>query len=263
MSHTCPICHGVRDELGILGGRVGCGHRMCRECVQEWARVETRCPMCRAPFSRVDFALTPTLRFHEPRRQPVSRVYLASMGGSGGGMGDGMNASGSDSGSTEGYSDDEDSGDDDEYTLGHGQGDTSTVMVACGKCRSSDSPQKILECVTPGCAGARHTYCCDPPLRRKPARGWTCPRCAEEPAGWMGAQSQGVGSQESGGARWRAAGSGPPSANTRGVGRRALLDEEAEWKDDGSTTSSGSGWDAYSTASPEEESEESEEDDDE
>lgn len=48
----------MRDMLG--GGQEGgagvidgCGHCFCFVCILEWARVESRCPLCKSRFSSV------------------------------------------------------------------------------------------------------------------------------------------------------------------------------------------------------------------
>lgn len=154
---TCPICHGTKDELGTIGGRVGCGHKMCRECIGEWLKVENRCPMCRKSFYRVDFPLTPTIRIHEDKRQEVSRGYMNEY-------------------DSDGYTDDSDDTDESQREKERAQAE----LALCSKCGTDENPEKLLLCDNLYCYKACHTYCCDPPLRRIPSHGWLCPRCNVE-----------------------------------------------------------------------------------
>lgn len=192
---TCPICHGRKDELGTIGGRVGCRHKMCRECIEEWLKVENRCPMCRQSFYRVDFPLTPTIRVHEDKRQEVSRGYM------------------------NGYESDGDSTDDSYTDEPQRQKERDQAELAlCSKCGTDENPGKLLLCDNLYCYKACHTYCCDPPLRRIPSRGWLCPRCDVVES-----------SSEDGFERHI-------SSRTRGAGQRDLPDDEDEWSDGSETT---------------------------
>lgn len=49
---TCGICL-AEDERAVRGVIDGCGHCFCFVCVLEWARVESRCPLCKSRFSSV------------------------------------------------------------------------------------------------------------------------------------------------------------------------------------------------------------------
>ncbi|KAJ6854327.1 PHD and RING finger domain-containing protein-like [Iris pallida] len=49
---TCGIC--LSDAGRSVRGRIdSCDHRFCFLCIMEWARVETRCPMCKQRFCSI------------------------------------------------------------------------------------------------------------------------------------------------------------------------------------------------------------------
>lgn len=49
---TCGICL-AEDKRAVRGVIDGCGHCFCFVCILEWARVESRCPLCKSRFSSV------------------------------------------------------------------------------------------------------------------------------------------------------------------------------------------------------------------
>ncbi|XP_068637946.1 PHD and RING finger domain-containing protein C126.07c-like [Aristolochia californica] len=58
---TCGICL-AEDGLAIRGWIDSCSHYFCSVCIMEWAKVESRCPMCKK-------------RFRTIRRPPKSGVF--------------------------------------------------------------------------------------------------------------------------------------------------------------------------------------------
>ena len=234
MSHTCPICHELKDDMGVIGGRVGCRHSMCRQCVKEWLNIENRCPMCRKVFHRVDFPLTPTIRIHEDKIQKVPSDYDDTSDSSDfGSDSDSDNGSDSDNESdndrdneSDNDSDNESDNDSDniDYDSERSEKERTQAQIAlCDRCRTDERPDKLLLCDNIHCYSARHTYCCDPPLRRVPSVAWMCPRC----------DSGDIGTDPL---------HGPPSSRTRGVRNRHLPDLEAEWSGYDTTPQSAVSW---------------------
>ena len=43
--HDCPICYEDIKELQILD----CHHHFCESCIGNWTKVNSNCPVCRAP----------------------------------------------------------------------------------------------------------------------------------------------------------------------------------------------------------------------
>ncbi|KAJ8500336.1 hypothetical protein OPV22_010888 [Ensete ventricosum] len=59
---TCGICFS--DSERSIGGRIdSCDHYFCFVCIMEWAKVESRCPLCKR-------------RFRSIRRPPVDGVFV-------------------------------------------------------------------------------------------------------------------------------------------------------------------------------------------
>ncbi|XP_077237653.1 uncharacterized protein LOC143879257 [Tasmannia lanceolata] len=62
VSETCGIC--LSEEGKAIRGRIdSCNHYFCFVCIMEWAKVETRCPMCKQ-------------RFRSIHRPPKSGLFL-------------------------------------------------------------------------------------------------------------------------------------------------------------------------------------------
>lgn len=59
---TCGICFS--DSKRSIRGRIdSCDHYFCFVCIMEWAKVESRCPLCKR-------------RFRSIRRPPVDGVFV-------------------------------------------------------------------------------------------------------------------------------------------------------------------------------------------
>lgn len=51
-SNCCGICL-LEDDRAIRGWVDSCDHYFCFVCIMEWAKVESRCPMCKRRFSTI------------------------------------------------------------------------------------------------------------------------------------------------------------------------------------------------------------------
>lgn len=51
-SNCCGICL-LEDGKAIRGWIDSCNHYFCFVCIMEWAKVESRCPMCKRRFSAI------------------------------------------------------------------------------------------------------------------------------------------------------------------------------------------------------------------
>ena len=60
----CGICYAERG-VSIAGEIDSCSHYFCFVCIMEWAKHESRCPICRQRFSNV-------------RRLPMHGVFSSS-----------------------------------------------------------------------------------------------------------------------------------------------------------------------------------------
>lgn len=58
---TCVIC--FEEKQRPLGCVPICGHSFCWPCIEDWARMSDKCPLCKAPFTAL-----------EAQTQTVSRV---------------------------------------------------------------------------------------------------------------------------------------------------------------------------------------------
>ncbi|KAI8019580.1 PHD and RING finger domain-containing protein 1 [Camellia lanceoleosa] len=63
-SQCCGICLSEDGMVAIRGKIDSCDHYFCFVCIMEWAKVESRCPMCKRRFSSI-------------RRPPRDGVFLA------------------------------------------------------------------------------------------------------------------------------------------------------------------------------------------
>ncbi|XP_058115139.1 uncharacterized protein LOC131258096 isoform X2 [Magnolia sinica] len=62
---TCGICFLEDDGQAIRGWIDSCNHFFCFVCIMEWAKVESRCPLCKARFSIIRRAPKDGLFSHE------------------------------------------------------------------------------------------------------------------------------------------------------------------------------------------------------
>lgn len=91
---VCAIC---QEEVDMRGKLDSCAHLFCLPCVKKWAKIETRCPLCKARFTFIqpeDMTSPPApecfpigdgggdgviaARATRPRkkRAPLRRIYL-------------------------------------------------------------------------------------------------------------------------------------------------------------------------------------------
>ncbi len=54
MDDKCPICLGRKENESRTDG---CVHRFCFVCLNEWSKIKTECPMCKAPFKNIMYNL--------------------------------------------------------------------------------------------------------------------------------------------------------------------------------------------------------------
>lgn len=147
---NCPICHERKNELGVLGGRRGCRHQVCRRCIIQWMRTENSCPICRTIFNKVVFPVSPNLRIYENKHQPVSEGYEEMLHQL-----------------------------EDERDLEADQKEKEELqydIAQCMFCRE-DTSDTLLMCDNHHCFKAAHMRCLDPPLSRVPRGEWICPDC--------------------------------------------------------------------------------------
>lgn len=50
--HSCGICL-LEEGKAIRGWIDSCDHYFCFVCIMEWAKVESRCPMCKRRFAAI------------------------------------------------------------------------------------------------------------------------------------------------------------------------------------------------------------------
>lgn len=222
---TCPICHELKNELGVVGGRNGCGHRICRRCIAEWMGHENSCPICRTRFHKVVFPISSNLRIHEDKSQPVAEGYLDMMN------------------EVEEYDSEEDRKE---------KEDLQHDIAQCMYCRETDNEDKLLLCDARSCFKAAHTYCLNPPLRRVPRGEWFCPECEDsicytlnpdyniqEPPEVPGSVMSDVSEMSDGQDDDNNQDYDPPALNTRNRHQRALPDRESLWSFRSGSTSEG------------------------
>lgn len=148
----CPVCHELKNELGVLGGRIGCRHKVCKRCILEWMKTENSCPMCRKTFNKVVFPMSPNLRIYKNKRQPVSEGYeemLLQL--------------------------------EEERDIESDRREKEELqydIAQCMFCRD-DISDTLLMCDNSQCFKAAHMGCLDPPLSRIPRGEWICPDCEE------------------------------------------------------------------------------------
>lgn len=76
---TCGVCLSDVDR-SIRGQIDSCDHRFCFVCIMEWARVETRCPLCKQRFKSIRRPAVPGIFSRErvvdvPERNQVRGFY--------------------------------------------------------------------------------------------------------------------------------------------------------------------------------------------
>ena len=52
-SPNAPSCVICTDALDEVQGELNCGHKFCFDCIQQWARIATVCPLCKGAFSSI------------------------------------------------------------------------------------------------------------------------------------------------------------------------------------------------------------------
>lgn len=218
---TCPICHELKNELGVVGGRKGCRHRVCRRCIVEWMAHENSCPICRSLFRKVVFPISSNLRIHEDKTQAIAEGYLEMMN------------------EVEEYDSEEDRKE---------KEDLQHDIAQCMYCRESDNEEKLLLCDNRSCFKAAHTYCLRPPLRRVPRGEWFCPDCEDRIVYSFALPNEGEEKgdeeeeelhepmvlDESEGDQYD-----PPALNTRFRYQRELPDRESVWSFSGMSDTTG------------------------
>jgi len=74
---VCPICL----ESSSLQRSLRCGHRFCRECIQQWLDASSDCPMCRRRAEPVRGAIRAAVSFARKWGPPlVFHLVLVQMG---------------------------------------------------------------------------------------------------------------------------------------------------------------------------------------
>jgi len=53
LSPGAPSCVICTDKLDDIQGELGCGHKFCFDCIQQWARIATVCPLCKGAFCSI------------------------------------------------------------------------------------------------------------------------------------------------------------------------------------------------------------------
>jgi len=53
-NYECGICHQHIKKIELQSIIDCCSHHFCYECITEWRKVGTTCPLCRAKIRRVD-----------------------------------------------------------------------------------------------------------------------------------------------------------------------------------------------------------------
>jgi Ring finger domain len=48
----CGICH--EEDVDEVGELDSCAHFFCFECIWRWSSIESRCPFCKARFTRLE-----------------------------------------------------------------------------------------------------------------------------------------------------------------------------------------------------------------
>ena len=176
---VCAICLSTPKTRALLDS---CAHVFCVKCLERWARVETKCPLCKTRFTTA----TPVCGDDASKRVGETLVFKE------------RNQGGGDEALEE--SDD----DDDEADL-----------IFCDVCRSGDDEECLLLC--DACDVGCHTYCVG--LESVPASGWFCETCRGGDERFFGRSTTSSRARRSSGRRFNrlgdAVGDGGVSAASR------------------------------------------------
>lgn len=135
---VCAICLSTPKTRALLDS---CAHVFCVKCLERWARVETRCPLCKTRFTTA----TPVCGDDASKRVGETVVFKERNQGDG------------DAGGEAGEESEEDEAD----------------LIFCDVCRSGDDEECLLLC--DACDVGCHTYCVG--LESVPVSGWFCETC--------------------------------------------------------------------------------------
>lgn len=135
---VCAICLSTPKTRALLDS---CAHVFCVKCLERWARVETRCPLCKTRFTTA----TPVCGDDASKRVGETLVFKERNQGDG------------DAGGEAGEESEEDEAD----------------LIFCDVCRSGDDEECLLLC--DACDVGCHTYCVG--LESVPVSGWFCETC--------------------------------------------------------------------------------------
>ena len=156
---VCAICLSVPNRRGRIES---CSHLFCFQCVFDWSRVETKCPMCKRRFYWIEKEgerkgedenddddggsnTAPTKESNKNNNQREKPLYCPLK-------------------NQNGNQEDEDQ-DDDVDPAEH---------IVCTVCQSGDDERNLLLC--DGCDEGYHVSCVG--LQRVPRGRWHCPSCA-------------------------------------------------------------------------------------
>ena len=149
---VCAIC---RDDVTRRGRIDACDHLFCLPCIKRWAKIETKCPLCKARFS---FIQPEDLVPPEPESRPSTR---------------GARAGGPQKELKRIYLPHRDQ-------VYEGDGELPDGMdieeVLCGRCGDGGDEDKLMLC--DGCDQGFHCYCVG--LDSVPMDEWRCAICAVE-----------------------------------------------------------------------------------
>ena len=137
---VCAVCLTHPSERAVLDS---CAHVFCVPCLSRWAKIETKCPLCKSRFT----TMTPT-------------------SATGAQIGDAVSFRETNQGDkTEADDDDDASSSEDE-----------AERYFCDVCRRGDDEECLLLC--DACDVGSHTYCVG--LERVPNGRWYCELCRGE-----------------------------------------------------------------------------------
>ena len=149
---VCAIC---RDDVTRRGRIDACDHLFCLPCIKRWAKIETKCPLCKARFS---FIQPEDLVPPDPESRPSTR---------------GARAGGPQKELKRIYLPHRDQ-------VYEGDGELPDGMdieeVLCGRCGDGGDEDKLMLC--DGCDQGYHCYCVG--LDSVPMDEWRCAICAVE-----------------------------------------------------------------------------------
>ncbi|ACO69856.1 hypothetical protein MICPUN_62154 [Micromonas commoda] len=149
---VCAIC---RDDVTRRGRIDACDHLFCLPCIKRWAKIETKCPLCKARFS---FIQPEDLVPPDPESRPSTR---------------GARAGGPQKELKRIYLPHRDQ-------IYEGDGELPDGMdieeVLCGRCGDGGDEDKLMLC--DGCDQGYHCYCVG--LDSVPMDEWRCAICAVE-----------------------------------------------------------------------------------